>query len=199
MRKTILIDFYKVLSYENFWSGKLSGADPLKDIEAFVFRDNMELVNDWMRGKYSSEQIHDFIEESLGFFKSELFPIFVEERKSLEISELLVSKLRELREDYQIILVTDNMDCLDRWTIPNNLETFSVFHQIYNSCNLGLLKTDDSGKVFKVIAKEQGLHFENCFLIDDSVKNCEFFEQLGGTSYNVTGEENVLKVLQDKF
>lgn len=102
--------------------------------------------------------------------------------------------IEAVRSKYRVIFLTDNMDCFDRFTIPAlNLESY--FDQIINSYNHGVTKADANGGLFKCINIKD---FKNTAFIDNSEKNCQLFDELGGKSYLVeipTDIDTVLKKL----
>ncbi|MFH0906893.1 MAG: hypothetical protein V1829_01410 [bacterium] len=199
MKKVFFIDFDGVLSYVPFWH---SLKDPnhelhnyLSSIENFLFKENSNLVNEWMTGKHSSEDIHRIISKNLNISYSSLFEAFEKDCKDMKVSKKVLNKLSNLKKDYYLILSTGNMDSFDRFTLPSEKYLFKVFDQIHNSFNLGMLKTSNNGEYFKNVVRDKKVSFSNCYLIDDSQKACNLFEILGGKAYCAKKEDEVLNFL----
>ena len=93
----------------------------------------------------------------------------------------------------RVVLVTDNMDCFDRFTVPE-LSLNTVFDDIANSYDHGRLKTEQNGETFTKYLSGTIAH---AMLVDDSKTSCQFFEKLGGTSYEVTKAKLAIRHLKD--
>lgn len=200
-KKLLLIDFNGVISYNNFWQDIYDPSHKLykrrTEINDFVFKDNFPIVKEWMTGKHTLEDIHSLIEKELGIKSNYLLPIFVKGAKEIDISSKILSQLKERKsKNYNVLLVTDNMDSFCRFTRPFNSILDDTFEDVYDSYTTGLLKKDNNGEIFRVIANDLGYSLEDSVLIDDSKSNCELFESIGGSSINVTGENNVLETLK---
>lgn len=197
----IFTDFNGVISYNKYWH---SLEEPVHDlhqyfesIEKFIFQESRELLNDWMRGKYTSEEIHGIIGEQIGVDSNELLQVFIEDCRRIDISEKIIDTLQELKDKYYLILRTDNMDSFDRFILPRAARLKEVFDRVDNSFNLGELKRDNNGKYFLNRAKEQNIDIKQCYFIDDSQKNCDFYTELGGSAYCVKNETESLTVLNN--
>ncbi|MBI2551531.1 hypothetical protein HYV73_04315 [Candidatus Uhrbacteria bacterium] len=194
----LFVDFNGVLSYRNFWFSLEEVSHPLSSllapIQELVFSKKKELCSDWMRGMYTSEQIHERIGIELGIDVTALWEQFVIDCRNLDVSLLLLDKIRQLNEKYVCILRTDNMDTLERFTIPAHPEMRDAFHEIHNSYALGQLKGDDGGRYFLDMVRRYQTNLTFCVLVDDSETVCSLFRSLGGKSYCVTGEDQVFIV-----
>lgn len=164
-------------------------------IENYLFKESKNLVVGWMLGKYTSEQIHDILENETGVDSKKLYNIFVEEAKHLDISDKILSALKELKKYYCLILITDNMDSFDRFTLPANKQLKDTFDEIHNSYAMKQLKSTNNGEYFIKTASEKKANIQNCLFIDDSVRNCNLFTSLGGTSYNARDETLTLEAI----
>ena len=74
-----------------------------------------------------------------------------------------------------------------RFTLPNNPILNASFDEIENSYNLGIFKTTNNGQYFLDEANSLNIQIEDCVVIDDSVKVCRVFENLGGKAINSFG------------
>ncbi len=199
MKKVLFVDFNGVLSYVPFW---YSLKDPnhdlhnhLSNIEEFLFKKNFNLVNEWMLGKYKSEDIHKLIADNLNIPYSTLFETFKKDCEDMKVSKKILKKLADIKQKYYLILATGNMDAFDRFTLPKEKEFFEIFDEIHNSFNLGMLKTSNGGEYFKNVVNNKKTSFNSCYLIDDSRKTCDLFESLGGKAYCTKKEDEVLNSL----
>ncbi len=198
-KNILFIDFNGVISYKNFWFSLENKDNELSSyldkIETYLFKNNIQIIKDWMIGKYTSEQIHYTLSKQIDIKYEKILQTFIEDCKKLDISNKILDKLSELRSSYHCILITDNMDSFDRFTLPSNPQLTQSFDKIYNSFSFKRLKADNSGAWFKEIMREYHAEVGNCILIDDSNSNCKAFEALGGQSYRTKTEQEVLDVL----
>jgi hypothetical protein len=75
------------------------------------------------------------------------------------------------------------MDVFNAITIPVN-QLDKIFPVIVNSCDHGLMKQDENGKLFDIAIEKLGLaSFEDVLLIDDSAIYCDIFKAKGGRAY----------------
>ena len=89
------------------------------------------------------------------------------------------------------ILITVNMDCFSRFTVPA-LQLNNYFDAISNSYYEGKFKSDNGGEIFTEYIEKYSAPTESCILIDDSSSACETFKSLGGIAYRVTEEEDLV-------
>lgn len=185
----IFCDFDGVLCYDRFWRN-LSPSESEK-VQEYLFRDNIEIVNDWMKGKYSSEEINQMISEKTKIPFDRLWDIFVNDCKTMSVSVEALEKLNKLRDRYVVILITGNMDSFTRFTQPaTNLNQY--FDKISNSFHEGLLKTDQGGLIFIKYIEEYGALVNECYVLDDSKQINSIFASLGGKACLVTKDKNVI-------
>ncbi len=187
MAKPILcIDFDGTLCHDRFWRS----ADPeLKSkLQTRLFSDKVEVAEDWMLGKRTSEEINQLLADELGMPYDFLWKIFVADCENMTIVPGAIKKVQTLRDRYTTVIITDNMDCFDRFTVPAlGLDTH--FDVIVNSSTEGSFKNDENGKVFQKIAEAYDSPLSRNILIDNAQSSCMLFESLGGRSYLVTAEE----------
>jgi beta-phosphoglucomutase-like phosphatase (HAD superfamily) len=196
----LFIDFNGVISYQPFWVSMSRSDHPLhphyEAIEQYLFRSRNGIVDDWMRGFYTSEQIHDMLEQRLGIPRAEVFKIFVEDCVTLDVSPRIVERVATL-DRFHRVLRTDNMDTLHRWTLPAHPEVERSFDQIHCSFELRELKNDNGGQYFVQTAARVGVSIRQCIMVDDSRSTCQLFESLGGFAFNTITEGDVLRVLNE--
>lgn len=126
-----------------------------------------------MRGLRNSEQINDFLSEQLQIDSKKLWEVFLQDCKSMHFDQQLQKMIERLRRNSYVILVTGNMDCFSRFTVPA-LGLENSFDKIINSSDLGYLKTEKEGETFLSCLREFNIPMNKTVLIDDSVKTCEF-------------------------
>lgn len=188
---TLFVDFHGTICHDNFWRS-LAEQD-FRRVQKAHFEIKASLVNEWMRGEHTSEEINRFIAERTGLAYDLLWQTFVHDCKSMRVSLELLSVIKLLRDTHRIVLITDNMDCFDRFTVPD-LSLNTVFDGIANSYNHGCLKTEKNGETF---TKYLWGTIADAILVDDSKASCQFFEELGGTSYEVTKAQPAISHLQE--
>jgi FMN phosphatase YigB (HAD superfamily) len=198
--KILFIDFDGVLCHDPFWHS-LRNEDHKyhqysEPIEKFLFDDNRDIFDDWMVGKYTSEDIHERISRAVGIQYDILFSIFKEDCQKMEISRQILTELGRLKDDYYLILATGNVDAFDRFILPSNPVIRDIFDEIHNSYNLKMLKSNNNGQYFINVVEEKKIPFSDCYLIDDSVSTCNIFATHGGKSFCVDEESEVLKCLK---
>lgn len=201
MKKSIIfLDWDGTLCWSQFW-GSIRSIDSRdfalgQKIDNILFSKNRTLINDWMRGQKNSEELNIFLSEQLQISPEKLWDIFLQDCKSMNFDNELREKIEKIRARSYVILVTGNMDCFTRFTVPA-LELEKAFDKIINSSDLGYLKTEKDGETFLACSREYNVPINKTFLIDDSVKTCEFFNSLGGRSYAVlNGKDDTLRFME---
>jgi len=199
-QRVLFIDFNGVISYDPFWVSLTNPDHPLhlyyEPIEEFLFRDKSHnLIDEWMMGKYTGEQIHRILSERLGVPYKALFSVFCQDCKKLDISKPILAKVRPMRNNWYCILKTDNMDSFHRFTLPANPELAESFDEVHISYLLRSLKKTNSGEYFVKTAANLEVDLKRCVLIDNGNSNCKLFERLGGKAYCTQNETEVISVL----
>jgi FMN phosphatase YigB (HAD superfamily) len=204
LQKALFVDFNGVISYEPFWASMKNPAHPLhsyyEKIENLLFRGENKiegLLDDWMLGKYTSEQIHQIISDKTGAPYQTVLDVFCTDCKQLDISQPILQGIQALRKDWYCVLRTDNMDTFHRFTLPANPHLAEAFDEVHCSYTLGQLKKTDGGKYFTTTVSALGIGIGNCALIDDSNSNCKIFETLGGKAYRTQTETEVTTLLKN--
>jgi hypothetical protein len=195
----IFCDFNGVISHNNFWQTLENPNHPLhiyhEKIVTYFLEKSNSLCSKWMLGEFTTEQVHKILSEKTGVPYQELLDIFIDETSTIDLSFKILQALKRLKPHYIVILSTGNMDSLDRFTIPNNPILNDVYDLIDNSYNLKTQKTTDDGKYFLKRADDLNVNIKNCHVLDDSKKVCDIFTKLGGNSFLVNNEQEVIKYL----
>lgn len=188
MKPLLFIDFDGTLCHDKFW--RSIDACRFEQIQQFLFSENKSVIRDWMNGVYSSEDINRILSKELNISFEEIWNLFVDECKNMTISKDTLNQIQKVRKNYETILITDNMDCFTRFTVPaQKLDYF--FDLIINSFENKKFKKDNGGKIFVELASKKNIKIEDCFLIENSKAVCTLFSKLGGTSCLVTSETSL--------
>lgn len=189
---TIFIDFDGTICFDYFW--RSADSSIREKIKNYLFSEDSALVREWMIGKRSSEDINQILSKECAVSYDDLWRIFIKDCKSMSIRQTTLDLLIAVREHYKTILITDNMDSLDRFTIPSlNLEKY--FNTIANSYNYQALKDQDDGTLFELVSDKMNIKLSGSILIDNSEHNCQLFESLGGKAFLVHSPECIEKIL----
>ena len=187
-QKTLFIDFDGTICFDLFWRSLDSKIK--QKITDFLFVSNQELINRWMMGSYNSEEIHSKLSDALEVDYEYVWDVFIKDCKEMTIRARTIDLLQEARQTYRTVLITDNMDCFDRFTAPS-LDLYNYFDCIENSYNYGMLKSEQGGGFFKKVLHLRQINIEDAILIDNSNDNCAAFERLGGKSIKVLRPEDI--------
>lgn len=187
-KKVVFIDWNKTLSYSLFWEHLQDKNHPnhqyLPAIEKWLFVDNRNIINPWMRGKFSAEDIVSKMSQDTGIDSS---MILSELRRSCEEMCYSIDDLEDVVGQLQasgikVIIATDNMDTFSRFTVPAmHLDT--VFDGILSSYDTGYLKDDDhpddSILFFDEYLTKHGWSYADVILLDDSPDKSSKYKRLG--------------------
>lgn len=188
MKPILFIDFNGTLCHDRFWRN--IDADSFERIQNLLFSGNKSVIQDWMKGIYSSEDINQLVSKELNIPFDKIWKVFVEDCKNMTISSDTLNRIEKLRKDYETVLITDNMDCFTRFTVPaKKLDSF--FDSIVNSFENKKFKEHNEGEVFIQLAGKTNTNVEDCILIDNSKSACAIFSKLDGQSCFVTSENTL--------
>lgn len=188
MKPILFVDFDGTLCHDRFW--RSINKDNFDKIQSYLFDRNRPLVNEWMRGDHPSEHINQLISKQLDLPFEKLWGIFVADCKSMAVSDDVLNQIKDLRSGFHTILITDNMDCFSRFTVPV-LRLDSFFDSIINSSENKIFKKDNDGEIFLQITQEYGSKIESSILLDDSASTCSLFSKIGGGAHLVTPENSL--------
>jgi FMN phosphatase YigB (HAD superfamily) len=185
MKPILFIDFDGTLCHDRFWRNIDAGS--FEKIQNFLFSENKSVIRDWMKGVYSSEEINRLISKELNVPFEKIWKVFIDDCENMTIPPGTLNRIKKLRKNYETVLITDNMDCFTRFTVPaKKLDSF--FDSIVNSFENKKFKEDNEGEVFLQLADKENTKIEDCILIDNSSTVCALFSKLGGKSCFVTSE-----------
>jgi FMN phosphatase YigB (HAD superfamily) len=192
MKPALLIDFDGTLCHDKFW--RSLPPETLEKIKIFEFGGS-GIAQKWMRGEHTSEEVNELIAKKIGMPYEELWNIFVDNCSSMKVSAQVLEKLNSLRARYNTILLTDNMDSFDRFTVP----ALNYFDLIINSYTEKRGKNDAEGQLMADVLERVGSKVKDSYLLDNSESACNVFTNLGGTSFLVTPEQNLQYWLDKEF
>ena len=137
MNKILFCDFNGVISYNFFWS---KYAIYTKSFDAIF---GTSLVNEWMKGQKTSEEINQIFADISNLDYNTVMADFILDCQNLDVSSEILEAIKS-KTGYIKILATNNMDCFDRWILPNNSKLRETFDYIHNSSVLGFLKQENN-------------------------------------------------------
>ena len=190
----LFCDFDGVLCHDRFW--RTLKASDQEQIQKLLFSADKRLVEAWMRGQHSAEEISKIVSEKIDVPFEVVWSSFVDECKTMEVSARALDCLSQLRDRYVLVLITGNMDSFGRFTVPA-LRLDEYFDAISSSFDEGQFKTDNGGDLFLRYAQQFGVSIRDCLVLDDSAHVCGVFESLGGAAFRVTPEQDVLVHLKN--
>jgi FMN phosphatase YigB (HAD superfamily) len=194
MKPILFIDFDGTLCHDRFW--RSLEPDLLHKIQGYVFGANTDLVSNWMKGAYTSEDIHKQLATDLSIGYDHVWQVFVRDCESMMIEESVLKDISDLRSKYKVILCTDNMDCFSRFTVPA-LRLLDYFDEIINSYEMKMSKNDNDGELFLKTIKNHNSSISESTLIDNSKNTCDIFKNLGGKTCFVTEDQPLSAWLKD--
>ena len=183
--KAILFDFDGVLSKGRFYSTICNEDQKIKDaiIQNIFSKEAKDVIQTWMRGERSFEEVHTMFAESIGTDIEFLNKSLIESVLAIKLNtELLnfVSSMRHL--GVKVTIFTDNMDVFDRIFVPyNNLK--NKFDFIFSSSTFKKLKLDNNAAFLKQAIEIMDVRYEQTLLLDDSPKIGVFMKKFGGNFY----------------
>ncbi len=188
--RTLFIDFDGTICHDRFW--RSLPASEYEQIQQILFGKDSTRVRDWMCGAYTSEDICAFVAAKTNIPFDHLFETLAYDCSTMYIDPLILATIHELRTTFHTVLITGNMDCFSRYTVPS-LHLTKHFDTIVNSADERQLKTDAGGETFQKYL--QG-NMSESFLIEDSPTTCDVFTALGGTALRVTQDTGTLEHLR---
>lgn len=206
--KIIFIDWNKTLSYSKFW-GHLEKSDKtlFNRIQTCLFDKNKDLIDPWMIGKLSSEEICKRIANDLSLSFDQIYKEFIKSCRNMHFSSKNIPKIiKELRiSGIKVYIATDNMDSFDRWTVPS-MKLDRIFDGIINSNKIGVLKKTfdkkNQSSFITRILKQESIEPSESILIDDNQDILNLFSKYGMGCIKIYDEiklDNILTTLQEQI
>jgi FMN phosphatase YigB (HAD superfamily) len=202
--KIIFLDWNKTLSYSLFW-GHLSDPKHLnnaieKPIIDWLFNKNRPIINQWMRGKYSAEDICKNIAQDTGLDYNLIFEELKYSCQTMEFCDPaipdIISNLRS--KGYKVVIATDNMDTFKKFTIPE-MKLENMFDDFLISSEMGILKEDyinDKAAFFEPYMVRNNFEYENTVLFDDCADKMDICKKIGMRTVNITSPTQLVDELK---
>lgn len=168
--------WYSTISIDN--------RDLYNNINKFLFLSGKKyLVSSWMSGEITYKDINRIVADKFNLDFSYLNEKLVESAKNIEINWDLINIYQKYRKiGLKVVITSDNMDIFSEYTVPSkNLNNY--FDCIFNSYDLKFLKESDEFKLYKQIAKDNGLELSEVLIVDDAEKLIEKAKEIGFSTY----------------
>ncbi|NCC19802.1 hypothetical protein EOM33_01945 [Candidatus Saccharibacteria bacterium] len=207
MKKVVFIDWSGTLSYSIFWEHLQDTRHPnhkhFPSIRKWLFTDNRDIINPWMRGDLSVDDVIGRMSQDVGINR---VLIMDELRRSCEEMRFSVENLENIivtiqKRGVKVVIATDNMDTFSRFTVPT-MQLNKIFDEILNSYDIGHLKDDelptDSILFFDKYLKMNGWGYDDAVLLDNSPDKSGKYRRLGFERILIDSPET-LKAELEKF
>ncbi len=207
MKKVVFVDWNKTLSYSLFWEHlqdhRHLNHKHLPSIEKWLFVDNRDIINPWMRGELSALSVVNKMSYDTGIDKAliinELHRSCKEMHYSINNLESIIKKIQ--KRGTKVVIATDNMDTFSDFTVPA-MSLDKVFDGILNSHSIGYLKDDelpvDRILFFDGYLKSNGWEYADAILLDDSPDSSGKYKKLGFDRVLIDSQET-LKLELERF
>jgi glycosyltransferase involved in cell wall biosynthesis len=205
-KKVIFIDWNRTLSYSLFWehlkNPKHLNSKHHKDIEKWLFIDNRDIINPWMRGTVSEDEVLTRMSQDTQINKDVLQHELALSCKNMVLCssdiEILIKKLKSYGA--AVVIATDNMDTFRKYTLPAlNLDT--LFDDILISSEMGVLKDDsepeNSIPFFDPYLSKHGLDYGDVVLLDDSPDSSGKYSKLEFERIVIDSPQKLVTVLEN--
>jgi phosphoglycolate phosphatase-like HAD superfamily hydrolase len=194
--KSVMFDFAGTLCSERYFVPL--GREVLEVIGQLLFDPgNPQLVNAWMVGERSSQDIAAFLSEHLPFSESVIMAALRRGCANLSFNPAVHDFARSLQQvGIKTALVTANMDVFSEVVVPaHHLE--ADFDVILNTADQ---RTLDKSRLWRKAFESFGpdYTFCNALLVEDSQDMTQLFEALGGWAYTYQGDHAFLTWLREK-
>jgi FMN phosphatase YigB (HAD superfamily) len=186
----IFFDFDGVLCTDRFYTTLHSDLpEVMKFIDEAVFGGENNYSDRWMRGELTYKEVNKIISAATGVSFEKLTELFIKSVRQMTVNPEIIRFASSCRyEGIKTALVTDNMDIFNEITVTEK-HLAEVFPVIVNSCDYGILKLEDDGRLFDITLEKAGLKsYIDVWLIDNSPRACTAFINKGGQAYLYTGQ-----------
>jgi FMN phosphatase YigB (HAD superfamily) len=166
----------------------------------WLFKENRFITNDWMRGKFSSEDISTRLGKALGVDPHIILNDLEESCRKMTFNDSrflkIISNIRN--KGIRVVIATDNMDTFRRYTLPG-LKLDRYFDDFLISCEVGSLKEDfrkGNSDFFANYLKCHNIEFKDTVLIDDAADPEEYQCSLGLPVIKISTAASVVFALE---
>lgn len=203
--KAIFIDWNKTLSNSLFWEHLQDTNHPnnkhLEAIEKSMFQNNRHLINSWMRGEHTFEDVTKILSEDSGVNQEIILNELAESCRQMKyVSEEIPELINKIKDKgIKVVIATDNMDTFERFTIPA-MKLEELFDDFLISHSLKLLKGDlqeNSIPFFDEYLNKHNLTYQDTVLLDDCIDDTGTYDKLGLQIIQITSPEKLVDVLKE--
>lgn len=185
--KVLFVDWNGTLCTDLFWQqlNNTATCEIYNNIQQYLFMqyDDTELIKDWMRNKYSMNDIIDIVYKKFGYDKTFLKKELIYSLIDTHFVDTDVLKvIKQLQEKgLKVVIASDNMDVFKYTSTKLDLDL--IFDDVLLSNELGYLKTDldenNNPLFFARYFEKYNIKREECVLIDDSNTVCNLYDKIG--------------------
>ncbi len=204
-KQIIFIDWNRTLSYNLFWEQLRSPSHQHnkhhQPITQWLFSDNKHLINPWMRGELTEDDVLTKMSDETGIDKEIIQESLTHSCKQMALCSTNIAPLiRELQaKGALVVIATDNMDVFRKYTVPA-LKLDELFDDILISSELGVLKDDKEpvGAIsfFDKYLQDKGLSYKDAVLLDDSPDSSGKYKTLGFERVLIGSPEGLVVALE---
>lgn len=186
-KPTIFVDFHVTLSLKNYWDHLQLPTYRVIDIA--LFRHSPTIVDEWMHGKISAEEVTAYVAGKTGLDRQELLDSLITGCIDTTYLAGLALAVSALRNHAQTVLFTDNTDCLHRFVLPGS-HLSSAFDHIASSWVMQARKLQ--------ILEELAQRWPRApfLFVDDSQEVISRCGELGYTGIQTASPGETLRILQ---
>ncbi len=167
--RLLLVDFDGVMSNGRFYHSEDKAEQHIGSqvVQNIFTSENTEILDDWMRGKRSYQEMHDMVEQKTGLDARKLDTLLEASVKRMPLNQPLIRFITKLRSfGVQASLFTNNMDIFDIVSrAHHHLDTH--FDHIYSSSEFGQLKLENDQLLKRALHDAQTTMSHTAF-VDDS-------------------------------
>ncbi len=199
----VFLDWNNTLSTSKFWGHWQQGEfhPYYEKVQQQLFINNRHLLDPWMRGEYSSEEIIRKISSLVNINYQTLLGGLTKSSQQMKfVDKGVPSLIREIRRNgVKVIVASDNMDTFPRWTVPA-LKLPQLFDDILDSHTLRTMKKDvdarGRSKFFKRFFEKNNYPPSETVLIDDSKNDIGPVTNFGIDYWQIISDTSLVFYLQ---
>lgn len=207
MPTIIFIDWFKTLSFSQFWEtqpadgNQVLSATDIDSICTWLFKDNPTIVSEWMKGRFSAEEVCSHISAAVQLPYDRVFKSLQDSCEAMTLCHpsvgTLLASIRS--KGVKLVVATDNMDTFRRFTIPA-LSLEGMFDDFLISSETGYLKyesTPSSIPFFDRYLSTHNARYEDVVLFDDAIERKGHYQSLGFRIEPIGAMSDLLMLLRE--
>lgn len=193
MINTIIFDFAGVVSKTNFLPVLIKDCEEKMGMDGKEFRKIFfEQEEAFTIGKMSCKDFWQVACKGYDIPFEKFNEVF---SNAYEINPEMVELLKRLKDNYSVVMLSDNFDGLAQ-SIYANPALSGLFERIFLSNEIGMSKKMPG--CFEYVLKELGKAADECLFTDDKEENLKPAMALGMNVVHFTGAEDFKNALQQK-